>query len=90
MKRNEKLKLIKRFVLAIFILSTAVTITGDGESWTAILALMTGGYLSAYAYANANHKQKNARSAGTHTSNKVLPFSKITNNIIIPKARKVK
>jgi len=92
MKKKIKLGLIKTFLMAILILSIAVTIIGDGDTWTPLMTLFAGGLLYGERKINAGYyeRKKNARSAGTHTSNKVLPFSKLPKTIIQSEKRKVK
>lgn len=91
MKKRAKLKLVKTLLTAILILSIAVTIIGDGDTWTPLMALFMWGLLYGERKINANYYEgkKNARRVRPRTSSKITPFSNF-DNIIPPKAREVK
>ena len=73
MDKNERLKLPKKIIVSVLILSVVVVIIGDGDTWTPLMTLFTSALLSGEHKLNGKYRaryksrQKNTRSAGTRT-----------------------
>jgi len=66
---------------------------GDETFRPGVVFILCGLYLIAFMYSNLVQpmfRQKKTRRSAIHTSSKVKDFKKLSNNIIQPKARKVK
>ena len=94
MTKSAKLGIVKTIIVSVLILASAVTIIGDGDTWTPALAIamilllwgeskLNGEYRAEKRAKKRAEKarQKNARRTAIHTS-KVAPFIKLTKPII--------
>lgn len=98
MKKMKSLNLARKIIFSVFLVATAITIAGDGNNWTPLMALATGFMLYGERRLNGEYRaeykawkkeQKNARRSAIRTS-KVIHFGKLTTNKISEKRRAVK